>query len=70
MPDFAKLADSYCIGYRRIEQVDQIDEAFEFALKNTNVPTLLEFLIEEEENVYPIVLPGKDLSTIKFGKES
>lgn len=70
VPDFAKLADSYCIGYKRIEQVDQIDEAFEFALNNTIAPTLLEFMIEEEENVYPIVLPGKDLSTVKFGKES
>lgn len=70
VPDFAKLADSYCIGYKRIEQVNQIDEAFEFALNNTSAPTLLEFMIEEEENVYPIVLPGKDLSTVKFGKES
>lgn len=70
VPDFAKLADSYCIGYKRIEQVNQIDEAFEFALNNTSAPTLLEFMIEEEENVYPIVLPGKDLSTVKFEKES
>ena len=48
---------------------DQIDEAFSFALAKKKVPTLLVVMFAEEENVYPIVLPGKDLSTVKFGKE-
>lgn len=69
VPDFEKLAESYGVAYRRITLKDQIDEAFSFALSQKNVPTLLEFMIAEEENVYPIVLPGKDLSTVKFGKE-
>ena len=47
----------------------QTDEAFTFALAQKNTPVLLEFMIGEEENVYPIVLPGNPLSTIKFGKE-
>ena len=69
MPDFEKLAESYGVAYRRITLKDQIGEAFSFALEQKSVPTLLEFMIAEEENVYPIVLPGKDLSTVKFGKE-
>ena len=69
VPNFQKLADSYEIKYRRVTSKDEIDEAFSFATQQTEVPTLLEFMIDEEENVYPIVLPGKGLSTVKFGKE-
>ncbi len=69
VPNFQKLADSYEVMYRRITSKDEIDEAFSFAMQQTEVPTLLEFMIDEEENVYPIILPGKDLSTVKFGKE-
>ena len=68
VPNFKKLADSYEVKYRRVTSKDEIDEAFSFAMQQTEYPTLLEFMIDEEENVYPIILPGKDLSTIKFGK--
>lgn len=69
VPDFGKLADSYGIPYRRVAEKWQTDEAFTFALAQKNTPVLLEFMIGEEENVYPIVLPGSPLSTVKFGKE-
>ncbi|MDE5990826.1 MAG: biosynthetic-type acetolactate synthase large subunit [Clostridia bacterium] len=69
VPNFQKLADSYGVKYKMITNKDEIDDAFSFAMQQTDVSTLLEFMIEEEENVYPIVLPGKDLSTVKFGKE-
>ena len=69
VPNFQKLADSYEVKYRRVTSKDEIDEAFSFAMQQTEYPTLLEFMIDEEENVYPIILPGKDLSTVKFGKE-
>ena len=69
VPNFQKLADSYEVKYRRVASKAEIDEAFSFAMQQTNTPTLLEFMIGEEENVYPIILPGKDLSTVKFGKE-
>ncbi len=69
VPDFQKLADSYDIRHKRIMNKEDIDDAFVFAMQQTDTPTLLEFMITEEENVYPIILPGKDLSTVKFGKE-
>lgn len=69
VPDFGKLAESYGIPYRRVTEKLQTDEAFTFALAQKNTPVLLEFMIGEEENVYPIVLPGSPLSTVKFGKE-
>ncbi|MDE6474441.1 MAG: biosynthetic-type acetolactate synthase large subunit [Clostridia bacterium] len=69
VPDFEKVADSYGIKYRRVTDKSQLDDAFAFANMQTDTPTLLEFIIKEEENVWPIILPGKDLSTIKFGKD-
>ena len=69
VPNFQKLADSYEVKYRRVTSKDEIDEAFAFAMQQTESPTLLEFMIDEVENVYPIILPGKDLSTVKLGKE-
>ena len=69
VPDSGKLADRYGIPYRRVTEKWQTDEAFTFALAQKNTPVLLEFMIGEEENVYPIVLPGSPLSTVKFGKE-
>lgn len=69
VPSFQKLADSYEVKYRRVTSKEEIDEAFAFAMQQTEYPTLLEFMIDEEENVYPIILLGKDLSTVKFSKE-
>ncbi len=69
VPSFQKLADSYEVKYRRVTSKEEIDEAFAFAMQQTEYPTLLEFMIDEEENVYPIILPSKDLSTVKFSKE-
>lgn len=69
VPNFQKLAESYEVKYRRVTSKDEIDEAFSFAMQQKEYPTLLEFMIDEEENVYPIILPDKDLSTVKFCKE-
>ena len=38
--------------------------AFEEAKKNTKVPTLIEFIIDPEEMVYPMVKPGGTLEDL------
>ena len=59
-PDFLKLADAYgIVGMRarkRSEVLDVIEEARSFS-----GPVLMDFVVEEEENVYPMVAPGKAL---------
>ena len=40
---------------------EEIKEAFEEARKNTTVPTLIEFIIDPEEMVYPMIKPGGTL---------
>lgn len=59
-PDFCKLAEAYGIPARRVTQREQIQEAVEYA-RSINGPTLIEFVVEKEEMVYPMVPAGADL---------
>jgi len=63
-PDFCKLAEAYGIPSRRVTSRDQVQEAVEFA-RNTDGPTLIEFMVEKEEMVYPMVPSGADLHDMK-----
>ena len=60
-PDFVKLAESYGAKGIRVTQREEIAAAFEEAKKNTKVPTLIEFIIDPEEMVYPMIQPGGTL---------
>jgi acetolactate synthase-1/2/3 large subunit len=59
-PDFVKLAEAYGIPAVRVTSRDQIEEAVNFA-RNINGPALIEFMVEKEEVVYPMVPAGADL---------
>ena len=63
-PDFCKLADAYDIPNRRVTQRDEIDDAVQFA-RGIDGPTLIEFVVEKEEMVYPMVPAGADLHDMK-----
>ncbi|MCI8723288.1 MAG: biosynthetic-type acetolactate synthase large subunit [Ruminococcus sp.] len=60
-PDFVKLAESYGAKGIRVTSREEVPAAFEEAKKNTNVPTLIEFIIDPEEMVYPMIQPGGTL---------
>lgn len=60
-PDFVKLAESYGAKGIRVTKREDIAAAFEEAKKNTKVPTLIEFIIDPEEMVYPMIQPGGTL---------
>ena len=59
-----KLAESYGAKGIRVFNKDQVAAAFEEAKKNTKVPTLIEFIIDPEEMVYPMVKPGGTLEDL------
>jgi acetolactate synthase-1/2/3 large subunit len=59
-PDFMKLADAYGIPARRVSERKDVTEAIDFA-RNTPGPVLIEYLVEEEDSVYPMVAAGADL---------
>lgn len=60
-PDFIKLAESYGAKGIRVMNKEDIAAAFEEAKKNTKTPTLIEFIIDPEEMVYPMIKPGGTL---------
>lgn len=59
-PDFVKLAEAYGIPAMRVTQREQIEESVRFA-RSINGPTLIEYMVEKEEIVYPMVPAGADL---------
>jgi acetolactate synthase-1/2/3 large subunit len=60
-PNFVRLAEAYGIAGWRVEHGEEIDGAVQAALAAPG-PALIEFVIEQEANVYPIVPPGGSLS--------
>ena len=62
IPDFVKLAESYEAYGMRIMKEEDIAKAFAFADAHKNAPTLLEFIIDREANVSPMVPGGKPLN--------
>jgi acetolactate synthase-1/2/3 large subunit len=61
MPDFVKLADAYGLPGYRVTSQDQLKAAFDKA-EATKGPVLIDFRIDPEANVYPIVPLGKGLN--------
>lgn len=70
-PDFIRLAESYGAKGIRVTKAEDIKVAFESARKNTKAPTVIEFIIDREANVMPIVPPGNPLTDmiLDSGKE-
>lgn len=61
VPDFVKLAESYqCLGLRCSDPA-KVDETIQKALAYDG-PALVEFIVEKEENVYPMVPAGKPIN--------
>jgi len=60
-PDYVGLAAAYGIPGFRVERGDQVDDAVRAALEHDG-PALVEFLIEQEANVFPMIPPGASLS--------
>jgi len=60
-PDYVRLAEAYGIFGRRVESGADVDGAVRDAIAHPG-PALVEFLIEQEANVFPMIPPGASLS--------
>lgn len=60
-PDFVRLAESYGAKGIRVSEGGQIGQALMDARGERKVPVVIEFIIGREENVLPIVPPGKGI---------
>lgn len=66
-PDFVRLAEAYGARGIRVETPEQLDTAFETALARRDGPTIIDCIIEEEENVFPMIPAGKTVKDILLG---
>ena len=60
-PDFVKLAESYGAKGIRVAKKEDIRAAFEEARRSKKIPTVIEFDIDPEDLVYPMIQPGGTL---------
>jgi acetolactate synthase I/II/III large subunit len=58
-PDFVKLAEAYGAIGLRVTEKDRVKDALQQALAITDKPVIIDFHVDKEENVYPMVPSGK-----------
>ncbi len=68
VPDFVKLAEAYGAVGIRIEKVGDVRPAIEEAIK-TPKPVIMDFLIDPEANVWPMVPAGAAINEMIDGVE-
>jgi len=56
-PDFVKIAEAYGISALKVTRKEDVEPAIEKAMEEDG-PFLIDFIVEPEENVYPMVPPG------------
>ena len=59
-PDFTKIAEAYGIPALRVKDKIEVTSAIQKAMEHQG-PFLIDFAVEPEENVFPIVPPGATL---------
>ena len=69
IPDFVQLAESYGSKGIRVTKSDEVKPALLAAKQNTKAPTIIEFIIDREINVMPIVPPGNSLKDMIMESE-
>jgi acetolactate synthase-1/2/3 large subunit len=62
-PDFVKIAEAYGIAGLIVKRKEEVVPAIERAM-NEPGPFLINFMVEPEENVYPMVAPGTSLAEV------
>ncbi|GJQ64059.1 MAG: acetolactate synthase [Melioribacteraceae bacterium] len=64
-PDFVKIADGFGIPGRRLDQREHLDSSIDEML-STEGPYFLEVMVEQEDNVFPMVPTGASVSEIRL----
>ena len=62
-PDFAKVAEAYGIAAFTVRDKGDVVPIIEQAMA-LDGPTLIDFVVEQEENVYPMVAPGAGVNNM------
>jgi len=62
-PDFVRLAEDYGAEGYRVEKVADIKPVLERAVVS-NRPVMMDFVIDPQENVVPMVAPGESIDNM------
>ena len=68
-PDFAKLAEAFGATGIRVEKIEDVRPALEQAKEIEDGPVVIDFIVAEEENVFPIVPGGQGLGDLVRNEE-
>ena len=60
-PDFVKLAEAYGIPGMRVTDKIQVEASIQWAMEKPG-PVIIDFMVEQEENVYPMIPAGESLA--------
>ena len=60
-PDFVKLAEAYGVAGMRVADKAQVESAIRWAMEEPG-PVIVDFMVEPEENVYPMIPAGESLA--------
>ncbi len=67
-PDFVKLADAYGAVGIKVENMSQIDAALAKAMEVNDRPTLIDFRISRDENVFPMIPAGQSIEEMMVNR--
>ncbi|HKJ47403.1 MAG TPA: biosynthetic-type acetolactate synthase large subunit [Balneolales bacterium] len=68
-PDFVKLAESYGAVGLRASRPDEMMEVLQKAMAIDDRPVVMDFIVDEEENCYPMVPTGAALNEMVEGDQ-
>jgi acetolactate synthase-1/2/3 large subunit len=66
-PDFVKLAEAYGAAGMLVEKPEDVRPVLERAMEIDDRPTLMDFRVNPEENVYPMVPAGEAIDRMLGG---
>lgn len=67
-PDFVTLGKAYRIDSYRVENINLLDDLLKKAFE-VNKPVLIDTVVTREENIFPMIPPGKSVHEMILSKE-
>lgn len=68
-PDFVKVAEAFgCVGLRA-EKPSEVEAVIKESLKTNDRPVIMDFRVEREENVYPMVPAGASINEMIYSRQ-
>lgn len=68
-PNWMKLADAYGIAGMTVYKADEVRPAIKKALEIKDRPVLVDFRVQEEENVYPMIPAGGSVKDLMISED-